>query len=426
MTRKDKKLMSINEVKKYEEIKRVLNGQITQAEAASILRKSERQIRRLVIKVREKGQEGLIHGLRGRESAKKISIERKEQIIDICAERYKGFSLTLSQEKLLEIEKIAINRESLRSILMEVGIWEPVRKGKRHRQWRERKYYYGEMQQLDGSIHDWLEGRGPEMVLMSFIDDATGRVFAEFFEYEGTIPAMKLLKKYIKRYGVPKIVYLDRHSTYKSQREATIEEQLQGKEPMSQFERAMKELGIEAIHAYSPQAKGRIERSFKTHQDRLVKEMRLQNIKTMEEANKFLREYYLPKHNRKFCVKAAKEEDAHMKLRPEQDLNKILVIKTERTVRNDYTVAYEGALYQLKTDLALKGRKVLICENLNGKMFVEHKGERITCSEIPVKQLRKYVDEFEIEKVVRKVGRSKIKPARNHPWVTGDSWQAVL
>ena len=426
MTRKDKKLMSMSEVKKYEEIKRVLNGQITQAEAASILRKSERQIRRLVKRVREKGQEGLIHGLRGQESAKKISTERKEQIIDICAERYKGFSLTLSQEKLLEIEKIVINRESLRSILMEVGIWEPVRKGKRHRQWRERKYYYGEMQQLDGSIHDWLEGRGPEMVLMSFIDDATGRVFAEFFKYEGTIPAMKLIKKYIKRYGVPKIVYLDRHSTYKSHREATIAEQLQGKKPMSQFERAMIELGIEVIHAYSPQAKGRIERSFKTHQDRLVKEMRLQNIKTMEEANKFLREYYLPKHNRKFCVKPAKEEDVHMVLRPEQDLNKILVIKTERTVRNDYTVAYEGALYQLKTDLALKGRKVLICENLNGKMFVEYKGSRITCSEIPVKQLRKYVDEFEIEKVVRKVGRSKIRPARNHPWVTGDSWQAVL
>jgi len=426
MTGKDKKYMSIKEVRTYEEIKKVLNGRITQAEAAINLKKSERQIRRLVKKVREKGEEGLIHGLRGRESAKKINIERKEEIIDICAERYKGFSLTLAQEKLLEIEKISINRESLRHMLMEVGLWEPVRKGKRHRQWRERKHYFGEMVQLDGSIHDWLEGRRPEMVLMSFIDDATGQVFAEFFEYEGTIPAMKLLKMYIRRYGLPKTVYLDRHATYKSKREATIEEQLKGEEPMSQFERALKELGIEVIHAYSPQAKGRIERSFRTHQDRLVKEMRLQNIKTMEEANRFLREYYLPKHNRKFCVKPVNEEDSHMKLRQEQDLNKILVIKTERTVRNDYTVVYEGKLYQIKTDLALKGRKVLICENLNGKMFVEYKGSRISYSEIHIKQLRKYVDELKIEKVVRKAGRSKIRPARNHPWLTGDSWQAVL
>ncbi|MBN2753547.1 MAG: hypothetical protein JXR81_01640, partial [Candidatus Goldbacteria bacterium] len=225
---------------------------------------------------------------------------------------------------------------------------------------------------------------------------------------------------------LPKTVYLDRHATYKSKREATIEEQLKGEEPMSQFERVLKELGIEVIHAYSPQAKGRIERSFRTHQDRLVKEMRLQNINTMEEANRFLREYYLPKHNRKFCVKPINEEDTHMELRPEQDLNKILVIKTERTVRNDYTMAYEGKLYQLKTDLALKGRKVLICEALNGKMFIEYKGSRIAYSEIHIKQLRKYENEFEIEKVVRKVGRSKIRPARNHPWLTGDSWQAVL
>jgi len=426
MARKDKKLMSIKELRVYEEIKRVLNGKLTQAEAALNLKKSERQVRRLVKRVRERGEEGLIHGLRGRESVKKIDAARKEEIIDAYAERYKGFSLTPAQEKLLEIEKIVINRESLRTMLMEVGLWQQVRKGTKHKHWRERKPCFGEMVQLDGSAHDWLEGRGSEMVLMSFIDDATGRVFAEFFEYEGTIPAMKLLKKYIKRYGVPKIVYLDRHSTYKSPREATTEEQLQGKEPMSQFERAMNELGIEVIHAYSPQAKGRIERSFRTHQDRLVKEMRLQNIKTMKEANRFLREYYLPKHNRKFCVKPAGEENLHMALRPEHNLNKVLAIKTERTVKNDYTIAYERGLYQLKTNFALKGRKVLICEALNGKIFVEYNGLKLKCFKIHLKPFKKTLDEFESEKVVRKVRRSKNKPAKNHPWVNGDSWQAVL
>jgi transposase len=426
MTGLDNKLMSIKEVKTYEEIKRVMAGQIRQIEAAKNLGISERQVRRLVKRLTEGGKEGLIHRLRGKASHKKIKAEKKEQIIDICAESYKGFSLTLTQEKLLEIEKICINRESLREMLMSVGLWEPVRKGRKHRQWRERKACYGEMEQLDGSHHDWLEGRGPEMVLMSFIDDATGRVHAEFFAYEGTIPAMTLMKTYIKKYGKPRIVYLDRHSTYKSQREATIEEQLRNEEPMSQFERALKELGIEVIHAYSPQAKGRIERSFRTHQDRLIKEMRLANINTMEEANKFLREYYLPKHNRKFCARPAKEDDMHMPLSEGQDLSNILAIKTDRVVRNDYTVAYERNLYQLDTVLALKGRKVSIVEKLNSKMRIEYKREPIKYSKINLKLKSKEFDGIQTEKVVRFVRKTKYKPDRNHPWNSGGSFQAYI
>ena len=426
MIRRDGNLMSVKEVRKYEEIKHVISGQLTQLEASKNLRMSVRQVRRLVKKVKKFGEAGLIHGLRGKDSCKRIKIEKKEQIIDVCADRYKGFSLTLTQEKLLEIEKIVINRESLRDILMSAGIWEPVRKGKKHRKWRARKMYYGEMEQLDGSIHDWLEGRGPMLVLMSFIDDATGRVHAEFFDYEGTVPAMTLLKKYIKKYGIPKIVYLDRHSTYTAQREATIEEQLKNEKPMSQFERACKELGIEVIHAYSPQAKGRIERSFKTHQDRLVKEMRLANICTKEEANKFLKEYYLPKHNKKFCVLPAKEEDVHMQLRIEHNLNKVLVIRTERTVKNDYTIAYENNLYQLATSRALKGRKVMVVEKLNFKMSVEYKGDNVKFSKIDLNQRRLELEKVKPEKVVRRAKRSIYKPAKNHPWITGDSWQAVI
>lgn len=264
------------------------------------------------------------------------------------------------------------------------------------------------------------------MVLMSFIDDATGRVHAEFFAYEGTIPAMALMKTYIKKYGKPRTVYLDRHSTYKSQKEATIEEQLRNEEPMSQFERALKELGIEVIHANSPQAKGRIERSFRTHQDRLIKEMRLGKINTMEEANKFLREYYLPKHNRKFCVRAAKEDDMHMPLSEGQDLNNILAIKTGRVVRNDYTVAYERGLYQLDTVLALKGRKVCILEKLNSGMRIEYKGEPIKYSKINLKLRPKELDYLQTEKVVRLVRKTKYKPGRNHPWNSGDSFHAYI
>jgi predicted DNA-binding protein (UPF0251 family) len=426
MTQKDKNIMSIKEVRKYEEIKRAIEGKITQSEAAINLGISERNVRRMVKKVRLNGAAGLIHGLRGSTSCKRITEEKKEQIIDLCADKYKGFSLTLTQEKLLEIDKLMINRESLREILMSVGIWEQVRKGKKHRMWRKRKEYYGEMQQLDGSIHDWLEGRGPKMVLMSFIDDATGRVYAIFFDYEGTVPAMVLMKKYIKKYGMPRKVYLDRHSTYKSQREATIEEQLKGEEPMSQFERALKELGIEVIHAYSPQAKGRIERSFRTHQDRLIKEMRLAKINTKEEANKFLREYYLPKHNKKFCVLPAKDEDVHMELRKEQDLNKVLAINTERTVRNDYTIAHDGNLYQLKTRYGIKGRKVMVSEKLNGKMSVDYKGERIKFSKIDLQLRKEELCKAKSEKVVRIARKTSHKPAKSHPWVTGDNWQVAL
>lgn len=420
------KLMSTKEVRIYEEIKRVMAGKIRQIEAAKNLGISERQVRRLVKRVTEGGKEGLIHRLRGKTSCKKIKAEKKDRIIDLYAERYRDFSLTLAQEKLLEIEKISISRESLRTILLSAGLWEPVRKGRKHRQWRERKACYGEMEQLDGSHHDWLEGRGPEMVLMSFIDDATGRVHAKFFAYEGTIPAMELMKEYIKKYGKPRIVYLDKHSTYKSPKEATIEEQLRNEEPMSQFERALKELAIEVIHANSPQAKGRIERSFRTHQDRLIKEMRLAKVNTMEEANKFLREYYLPKHNRKFCVRAVKEDDMHMPVSEEQNLNNILAIKTDRVVRNDYTIAYEHNLYQLYTNLALKGRKVKVVEKLNLKMHIEYKGESIKYSKIDLKLRVKEIDDFQSEKVVRLVRKIKYKPGKNHPWRSGDAFQAYI
>jgi hypothetical protein len=234
------------------------------------------------------------------------------------------------------------------------------------------------------------------------------------------------MKTYIKKYGKPRIVYLDRHSTYKSQREATIEEQLKNEEPMSQFGRALKELGIKVIHAYSPQAKGRIELSFRTHQNRLIKKMRLAKINTMEEANKFLREYYLPKHNKKFCVRPAKEYDMHMPLSEGQNLSNILAIKKERVVRNDYTVAYERRLYQLDTVLALKGRKVSIVEKLNLKMRIEYKGEPIKYAKINLKLRSKEFDGMQTEKVVRFVRKTKYKPGRNHFWNTGDLFQAQI
>jgi len=210
---------------------------------------------------------------------------------------------------------------------------------------------------MDGSHHDWLEGRGHELVLMGYIDDATNTVFARFYNYEGTIPAMESFKHYIKKYGIPMSVYLDRHSTYKSTGKPTIEDELANKMPKSQFERALEELGVRVLHAYSPQAKGRIERLFKTLQDRLIKEMRLQGIKTKEEANEFLN-HYLRGHNERFSIKPAKEGDLHRGIPKDVDIDKVLCIKTKRTLRNDFTISHDGRLYQIGEHI--NGKEVMV------------------------------------------------------------------
>jgi hypothetical protein len=206
----------------------------------------------------------LIHQLRGREASNKINKAIRDKVVDLYSEKYKGFGPTLGQEKIVEIDKVCMSRESFRHVLIEAGLWESTRKSKKHRQWRERMKYKGEMVQMDGSHHDWLEGRGPWLVLMGYIDDATGVVHAEFHDYEGTKPAMISFKGYIKKYGIPMKLYLDKHSTYKSTQKETEEEQLAGERAQSQFERALYTIGVEVIHANSPQAKGRIERLFKT------------------------------------------------------------------------------------------------------------------------------------------------------------------
>jgi hypothetical protein len=259
--------------------------------------------------------------------------------------RYTGFGPTLTSEKLGELDGIKLSDETLRKWLMEAGLWQRRRKRSRHRQWRQRKECFGEMVQLDGSHHDWLEGRGPELVLMAYIDDATNNVLARFYDYEGTIPAMDSFKRYVRKYGLPLSIYLDRHSTYKSTKKPTEWEEFEKIEPLSQFERALETLGVEVIHAYSPQAKGRVERLFGVLQDRLIKEMRLRGIKTKESANEFLKEY-LPKFNRRFRVCPANDTDVHVRVPKYFNLDKYLCIKTERTVRKDNTITHNGKLYR--------------------------------------------------------------------------------
>jgi transposase len=411
MTEKDMYLMDGIDRKRLKIISMASEKRIKQWEAAQKLEVSERQARRLIKRYREKGDKGLIHGLRGRPSARKIKADVKESIIEAYTERYKGFGPVLAHEKLVEIEGIEIGRESVRKQLLEAGLWETSRKSKKHRRWRERMKYSGEMVQMDGSHHDWLEGRGPWMVMMGYIDDATGVVHAEFHEYEGTKPAMISFKGYARKYGIPMRIYLDKHTTYKSPRKETIEEQLEGIKAKSQFERALAAVGVDVIHANSPQAKGRIERLFKTFQDRLVKELRLANVKTMDEANAFLKGY-LPVFNRKFAVKPAGEQDMHRKVESWLEMNNVMTVRTERSVRNDYTIAHEGKMYQLKTALPLKGRNITFVELLNGRNRIEYKGQKIEYAEI---HLRPKVKKQERKRLYKPFFR----PAKNHPWKAG-------
>jgi hypothetical protein len=395
------------ELKRLHVIQKVLEGIIKQGEAAEILSLSGRQIRRIVRRIRSEGSKGIIHRSRGKPSNRRIGDKIKERVINLYRSQYEGFGPTLASEKLLERNKIGISEETLRKWLIETGDWKKIRRHRKHRQWRERKAYDGEMVQMDGSHHDWLEGRGPWCVLMCYIDDATGRAFGRFYEYEGTMPAMESFKRYIQRYGLPMKVYLDKHTTYKSPAKPSIEDQLKDRPALSEFERALKELGVEVIHANSPQAKGRIERLFRTFQDRLVKEMRLRGIRTIEEGNRFLEEY-LPGYNSRFSVCPREKEDFHRPVGRRVNLDGILCMKTQRVLRNDFTVAHHCKLYQVEDHISTS--KVMVQDRLDGSIRITYKERDLRFREIS----ERLVPEKKPSPVVNR--RKPPSPSTDHPW----------
>jgi transposase len=395
------------ELRRLHVIEKVLEGGLKQVEAAEILSLSSRHIRRVVKRVKKEGQRGIVHRSRGRPSNRKIADQLKDKVIKLYRGRYKDFGPTLACEKLLERDGVSLSDETLRGWLIEAGDWKRVRKRRRHRQWRERKGHRGEMVQIDGSHHAWFEDRGEPCVLMGYIDDATGDVFGRFYDYEGTMPAMDSLKRYIRRRGLPLKVYLDGHSTYKSTAKPTIQDELEGVEPLSEFERALKELGVEVSHAHSPQAKGRIERLFRTFQDRVIKEMRLRGVRTIEEGNRFLAEY-LPVYNKRFSVRPREKDDLHRALPKGMDLDAILCMKTERTLRNDFTVAHNHKLYQIEE--ATRASKVIVQDRMDGSMRITYQGQALRFREIAERPIRENK-----QLVLRRRRRTYIPPA-DHPW----------
>lgn len=392
-------------------MEQVKRNELALAQAHDVLGLSYRQTKRVWRRYRLEGDKGLVHGLRGKPSKRAMACALKQRILARYEERYPDFGPTLAAEYLAE-EGMKVDHETLRRWRLAQGKPRLRRRRHRHRQWRERKPCFGALVQLDGSHHEWFEGRGPRCVLMVMIDDATNRVWAQFFEEETTHASYDMVEGWAKRYGLPQSLYVDRDSIYRCEGLGTIEEQLAGKAPQTQFGRAMEQLGVELILANSPQAKGRVERQNGILQDRLVKALRLEKINDKERANDFLRKVFLPALNRKFEVQPASAADAHGEV--PQELKQILSWEEKRVVQRDWTVQHESHWYQLDRrheTLGLAGKRVIVRKLRDGTMQIEHQGQKLKWRQL--NQRPKRVEKTAEEE---KPAPQPAKPGQKHPW----------
>lgn len=416
--------MSQREVNRHHVIRSVLDGQAAQGEAAKALSISKRQVRRLCAAVREKGARGVIHGLRGRPSNHQLDQDLLERVL--CAVHdplWKEFGPTFARDKLNELHGLTISDWTVRQLMTQVGLWEPGKQAPRHRAWRERRACVGMLVQLDGSDHDWFEGRGPRCVLLIYIDDATSRIlYGEFVKVEDTLTLMRSTWSYLKRHGRPVAFYVDKDSIYKINRPAKYESLEPGEQPMTQFTRAMTELGIEVIPADSPQAKGRVERGFDTHQDRLVKELRLRGISEMREANLYLWQHYIPGHNKRYAVEPARPANAHRPLLATHRLEQILSLRTGRTLMNDYTLRHNNKFFQVLEHQSVHirpGDKVEVEERLDGSKHLRFEGTYLNFKSIAARPYRPLLMAQPSRGRVYDDPRTKgvgSTPAKDHPW----------
>lgn len=408
MATEDTVCMSQREVKRLQVIQGVIEGRVRQRQAAMVLGVSPRQIRRLVRRVEAHGAAGLCHRSRGQPSNRRIAPRRKARVLKLFQTRYADFGPTFACEKLAERHQITVSDETLRSWLKAAAIPYPSRKPRPPRHWRARRAHRGELVQMDGSHHAWLEDRGPACVLMAYIDDASSNVLARFYEYEGTVPAFDSFGRYVVRYGVPHAVYPDRHSTYQARAQPTREDDLAGRTAMTQFERGLHELGVTVIPAHSPQAKGRVERLFRTFQDRLIKELRLARIATREAANTFL-EGYLPRYNARFAVVPAEATDLHRPCPGAEVLAQALCVKTTRAVRQDGPIVYQRQWYQL--DEPRRPKTVVVEDRLDGRRLLTAAGQRVRHHPIPGPSAPAYPPPRPVSPPHR-----PLTPGPDHPW----------
>ena len=350
------------------------NRHITQRHAAAQMGVTERWVRKLLARMRKEEDRAVIHRLRGRSSNRKIPDGVRKKAVELVKREYRDFGPTLASEYLAERHKVRVSRETLRGWMMEAQLWKPRRaRVERVHTWRPRRAQCGELVQWDTSEHDWLEGRGEKLYLILMIDDATSRALARFVRHDSTPENLRMLRRYLERWGRPVAWYTDKASLFRVNRSPRREEQLQGEPARTQIGRALHELGMEWIPAHSPQAKGRVERFFGTAQDRLVKGLRKAGACKLEEAQQYLERVYLPLWNRRFTVAAANPTDAHRPLGPEHHLAGILSHVESRVVAPDYTVQWEGHRYQIARvaiRAGLRGARVRMEKRLDGSMAV--------------------------------------------------------
>ena len=418
MEKEDLLMMKPYEITRLHLIHQALERKISQRQAAEIAGLSSRQMRRLMKRIRHEGDRGILHRQRGRPSNRRIAEGVKQKVLRLYQQHYGDFGPTLASEKLRERHRVTVHAETLRLWLRQAQLPYRRRKARPHRQWRPRRSCFGTMVQMDGSEHDWLEGRGPKLVLMGVIDDATNTVAARFYDHEGTLPALDSFRRWVQRYGIPASVYLDKHTTYRSPRPPSLEEQLQGLErSQSQFQRAMSELGVEVIHAHSPAAKGRIERLFGTFQDRLIKEMRLAQVASLAAANRFL-EHYLPLYNQRFRVEPAQATDLHRRLPRQLDLDGVLCIKMQRRLNADSTVVHQGKIYLVEQ--RLQAQSVTVEQRLDGSLHLRHRGRSLGYRELPARPRKAQAPATPIQAKPR-----SYRPAMDHPWRSSSQQLAI-
>lgn len=406
--------MSQKERSRLVVMSRVKEKAMNMREASEMMGVSYRQVRRIYQRYMQEGDKGLIHRNRGRPSNRRKAPEVKERALALYREQYWDFGPTLAAEKLVERDGYEIDHETLRRWLLTAGLWKRQRKRPKHRQWRERKAHFGELVQMDGSHHRWFNGQEDEDCVMDMVDDATGRTLSLMSEEETTVAAMQVLWAWVEKYGIPKALYVDWKNVYVTQREPTLEEQLSGELPLTQFGKACKKLGIEILPANSPQAKGRVERKHGVYQDRLVKELRLAGIRDIEGANQFL-SGFTERLNTKFAVEPRSSADFHRTVSQDMDLRSVFCLEEQRTVGNDWVVRYKNRFFQIlpQSNLPPAKKLVTIQEHLDGSIHMVYRGKEIVFHEI--EQLPSHPHLFP-EKSPIPEPRKKYIPPPTHPW----------
>ena len=407
--------VSRKERRRLEVFARVKRGELSLKRAAELIGLSYRQALRSYERFRTEGDAGVVHRLRGRRSNHQSPPGLKQRVLALYRKKYFDHGPTLAAEEMQKEDNLRVTVSVLRRWLLEAGLWKPRKRGVRHRRWRERRASLGELVQMDGSLHDWFEGRRGRATLIVMIDDATNRMYARFFEEETTAAVMETFRSYLHRHGLPRSLYVDRDSIYETTRDATIDENLREAGPLTQFGRAMKDLDVELLLAHSPQAKGRVERRHGVLQDRLVKALRRKGISTLEAANDFLEKRFLEPFNKQFEVLPRQAGDLHRRISRSLRLrlDHILSFQEKRVVKNDWTVQWRGRFFQLteaNRKVPLAGSSLLMCEHLDGSIHLWHRGRELTWIELPDRPTPK-----KTHRVATATGKP-YKPPADHPW----------